>query len=37
MTRYMDILIRKLRRAQALGDHWSVVTLQQRIRIEAAR
>lgn len=37
MTRYLDILIRKLRRANEIGDHWSVITLQQRIRAESAR
>ena len=37
MTRYLAYLIRRLRKAQALGDHWSVVTLQQRIARERAR
>lgn len=37
MTRYLDYLNRRLRKAQALGDHWAVVMLQQRIRHESAR
>ncbi len=37
MTRYLDQLVRQLRRAQRLGDHVAVVLLQQRIRRELAR
>ncbi len=37
MTRYLDHLVRQLRRAQAKGDRVAVILLQQRIRAELAR
>lgn len=37
MTRYLDYLNRRLRKAQRIGDRVAVILLQQRIRNESVR